>query len=182
MNMATKIWNKINRYLVPGALGIFMVYGVASTHMAPQSEGAEMESGMPGYEVLAASTELSPYSPELKDIFFNENSYRIREDAKEVLKENSEVLKTETDTYVVIEAYCNAGEQIPENLGVLRAESVKNYVVQQGIDPDRIITANKCNAYDMKLSNTEDSIGLDSRVHFVALDELAEDRNLALNK
>ena len=182
MNIATKIWNKVNRYLVPGVLGILMVYGVASTHMARQSDGAEIESGIPSYKILAGSSELNPYSPELKDIFFDANSYRIREDAKEVLKENSEVLNTETDTYLVIEAYCDTDEQVPENLGVMRAESVKNYLVQQGIDPDRIITANKCNAYDMKLSYSEDSIGLDSRVHFVALDELAEDRNFAVNK
>ena len=182
MNTASKIWNRVNKYLVPGILGIFMVYGIASTHMTPQSDGAETQSGISGYEILAGSAELNPYSPELKDIFFDENSYRIREDAKAVLRENSEVLKTETDTYVVIEAYCESGEQVPENLGVLRAESVKNYIVQQGVDPDRIMTANKCNALDMQLSDSENSIGLDSRVRFVALDELAEDRIFALNK
>lgn len=181
MNTATKIWSRVSKYLVPGALGILIAYGIASTHMAPYSDGAEMESGAPDCEIPAGSEFMYPYAPELKDIFFDENSYRLREDAKPVLDENVSVMKSEPEALVVIESYCDTNESLTTALGTKRSESVKEYVVGKGVDPQRIITVNKCNSYDMELIYGEDSMGMGGRVHFVAIDEPADDLIYASN-
>jgi hypothetical protein len=39
------------------------------------------------------------------------------------------------------------------------------------VDAGRVLVVNKCNAYDMELVNSRDTVRLDSRVHFVPLDE-----------
>jgi outer membrane protein OmpA-like peptidoglycan-associated protein len=176
------IWSKISKYAVPGALGVIMVYAAASTHMAEQSDGAEITGETPDYTELAWTETYDPYTPELKDIFFDRDSFTIREDAVPVLDENVRVLKSNPDTFVVIESYCDENEEMTTSLGAVRVDLVKAYIVGKGIEPDRIVTANKCNAYDMELQGNKVSIGLDSRVHFVSLDELDRDLALASNK
>lgn len=175
MNYISNIWSKISRYAVPGALGVIMVYAAASTHMAEQSDGAELAGETPDYTELAWTETYDPYTPELKDIFFDRDSFTIREDAEPVLDENVRVLKSNPDTFVVIESYCDENEEMTTSLGAVRADLVKAYIVSKGVEPDRIVTANKCNAYDMELQGNRVSVGLDSRVHFVSLDELDGD-------
>jgi len=182
MKHISNMWSKISKYAVPGALGVIMVYAAASTHMAEQSDGAELTGETPDYIELAWTETYDPYTPELKDIFFDRDSFTIREDAEPVLDENVRVLKSNPDTFVVIESYCDENEEMTTSLGAVRADLIKAYIVGKGVEPDRIVTANKCNAYDMELQSNRVSIGLDSRVHFVSLDELDRDLSLASNK
>ncbi len=182
MNYVNNLWSKISKYAVPGALGAMMIYAVASSHMAEKSEGYEFAGEMPDYAELAWTETNDPYTLELKDVFFEPDSFTIREDAKPVLDENVRVLKSEPDTFVVIESYCDENEEITTSLGAIRADLVRAYILGKGVDPDRIVTANKCNAYDMELSGIKVSVGLDSRVHFVSLDELDGDMAFASNK
>jgi hypothetical protein len=41
----------------------------------------------------------------------------------------------------------------------------------RGVDANRVLIVNKCNAYDMELVNSKDTVRLDTRVHFVPIDE-----------
>jgi OmpA family len=179
MSNKTMFWYKFVNYLIPGAVGMFMIYSAATSNSSAISGGAEPAGDTPDYSAISGSAIYNPYSPELKDIFFDQNSYTIREDAKPVLNENAEVLKNEPDTFVVIESYCDSREQSPSGLGAKRAYSVKEYLMDRGVDPDRVITANKCNIYDMQFVDSRDSVRLDSRVHFVALDTIANRDKLA---
>lgn len=182
VNTLEAIWNKITRYIVPGTLGVLMVYGAGTSVLSRQSSGSELKVEAPSYDALSGAAVSNPYSPELKDIFFDTNSHLIREDAKPVLDENAEVLKNEPGTFVVIEAFCDSREAPASSLGVKRAESVKDYMVDHGVGPERIITANKCNIYDMQLVRSVDTERLDSRVRFIALDQISGDESYALNK
>lgn len=182
VNTLEAIWNRITRYIIPGTLGVLMVYGVGSSVLSQQSVGSEPAGGEPSYDVLSGAAVSNPYTPELKDVFFDTNSHFIRDDAKPVLDENAEALKNEPGTFVVIEAYCDSRESSASSLGVMRTESVKDYMVDQGVGPERIITANKCNIYDMQLARSVDSESLDSRVSFIALDQLKGHESYAVNK
>ncbi|HML94806.1 MAG TPA: OmpA family protein [Thermodesulfobacteriota bacterium] len=182
VNTLEAIWNKITGYIVPGTLGVLMIYGVGTSVLSQQSIGSEPEGEAPSYDALSGAAASDPYTPELKDIFFDTNSHLIREDAKPVLDENAEALRSEPDTFVVIEALCDSRESSASSLGIKRAESVKDYMVNQGVGPERIITANKCNIYDMQLVRSVDTERLDSRVRFIALDQIKRNESYALNR
>ena len=95
----------------------------------------------------APEPEPAPPAPEpkpesrLADIFFDFDQYAIRPDAVPVLEENAGLLK---DTYknfsVLIEGHCDERGTVEYNLelGKRRAQSVKDYLVDLGIEESRI--------------------------------------------
>lgn len=121
-------------------------------------------------QVIRADTE------KLHDVFFDKGSADIRVDAEPVLLDNAEMLRQNPKTYVVIEGYCSEQESAIEGLSQLRADQVKEYMVSEGVNPERIITVGKCSQYLMGQSPEERSTHpeLDQRVHFSSLDEYAE--------
>ncbi|MFI5324517.1 MAG: OmpA family protein [Thermodesulfobacteriota bacterium] len=179
MSNKTNFWGGLSNYLVPGALGMCMIYSVVSSYSHAIPGGSESVGNKSDYSALSGSDIYNPYSPELKDIFFDWNNYEIRKDAKPVLNENAEILKNEPDAYVVIESYCDSREESAGSVGAKRADSVKEYLIERGVDRGRVITANKCHIYDMQFVNKKDTLGLDCRVHFVALDTIADREKFA---
>ena len=91
--------------------------------------------------------EPAPPAPEpkpesgLADVFFDFDQYAIRPDAVPVLEENAGLLK---DTYknfsVLIEGHCDDRGTVEYNLelGKRRAQAVKDYLVDLGIEESRI--------------------------------------------
>ena len=91
--------------------------------------------------------EPAPPAPEpkpesgLADVFFDFDQYAIRSDAVPVLEENAGLLK---DTYknfsVLIEGHCDDRGTVEYNLelGKRRAQAVKDYLVDLGIEESRI--------------------------------------------
>ncbi|MEZ4548213.1 MAG: hypothetical protein R3B51_11065 [Thermodesulfobacteriota bacterium] len=55
-----------------------MVYGVGTSVLSQQSSGSEPAGEPPAYETLSGAAVSNPYSPELKDIFFDTNSHLRR--------------------------------------------------------------------------------------------------------
>ena len=95
----------------------------------------------------APEPEPAPPAPEpkpesgLADVFFDFDQYAIRPDAVPVLEENAGLLK---DTYknfsVLIEGHCDDRGTVEYNLelGKRRAQAVKDYLVDLGIEESRI--------------------------------------------
>ena len=95
----------------------------------------------------APAPEPAPPAPEpkpesgLADVFFDFDQYAIRPDAVPVLEENAGFLK---DTYknfsVLIEGHCDERGTVEYNLelGKRRAQAVKDYLVDLGIEESRI--------------------------------------------
>jgi hypothetical protein len=102
----------------------------------------------------------------MKDVFFDFNSFNIKESAKAVLKENAEVLKNNPDVVVFIQGYCDSREHSDENLGFKRANAVSNYIVKQGVDPQRVNSVDKCDESYVGLTADESPWRLDRFVHF----------------
>ncbi len=103
----------------------------------------------------------------MKDVFFDFNSSNIKESAKAVLQENAEVLKSNPDVIVIVQGYCDSRENTDENLGFKRAYAVSNYIVKQGVDPQRVNSVDKCDESYVGLTADGSAWRLDRFVHFI---------------
>ena len=77
----------------------------------------------------------------LSDVFFDYDQYAIRSDAVPILEKDAELLKsTYKDSGVLIEGHCDERGTVEYNLelGKRRAQAVKDYLVDLGIDESRI--------------------------------------------
>ena len=75
------------------------------------------------------------------DVFFDYDEYGIRPDAVPVLEKNAELFKsTYKDSGVLIEGHCDERGTVEYNLelGKRRAQAVKDYLVDLGIEESRI--------------------------------------------
>ena len=180
MSKISKFWNRFCEYLIPCTLVASMVWMISYAYVYTDSRGQELGSEAAGEVFMSDPSLPNPYSPELKDIFFDRNSYEIRADAIPVLAENAQALKNAPQTYVVIESYCDARENSASSLGIKRGDSVKEYILGMGVDSEQILTVNKCTPYDMEHVDSLETARLDSRVHFVALDQPTDRDSLAL--
>ncbi len=106
----------------------------------------------------------------LRDIFFNDGDFSLREDAKPVLRENAEFLIMNPEINVVVVGYCNSDEDnLSFNLGQKRAEATKTFLISQGLESQRISLSTECDS-DHSGGNIdpellEVKLRLDSRVH-----------------
>lgn len=82
----------------------------------------------------------------LKKVYFDFDSYALREDAKEAIKENFNIIKPILDenpeAALLIEGHCDERGTNEYNLelGWKRANAVKRYLIMLGIPEDRIQT------------------------------------------
>lgn len=79
---------------------------------------------------------------ELREVHFAFDKSELTPKAQEILIEAVQLLKKYPNAYVTIEGHtCSIGtEQYNMGLGQRRADSVKNFLVSQGIAPERLTT------------------------------------------
>lgn len=80
--------------------------------------------------------------PELDTVYFDYDKYNLRPDAVATLKENLRWLRRNPDKAILIEGHCDerGSEEYNISLGEKRAQSVLSFLVQSGIDKERIFT------------------------------------------
>jgi OOP family OmpA-OmpF porin len=78
----------------------------------------------------------------LEDVHFEHNKAALTPLAKEILRKNVQLLKENPGTVVTIEGHTSAIGSAKYNmkLSVKRANSVKDFLVKEGISPDRLST------------------------------------------
>ncbi len=105
----------------------------------------------------------------LKDIFFDFDRSNIRPDAEPVLQENAEVLNNNAGMTIVIEGYADIRGSDAYNLGLAqrRADSAKAYLVNLGVDPNRIQTVTEGETSKFAAGSSEDAYQLNRRAQFV---------------
>ena len=77
----------------------------------------------------------------LEDVFFDYDKYSIRPDVVPVLEKDAGLLKsTYKDSSVLIEGHCDERGTVEYNLelGKRRAQAVKDYLIDLGIEESRI--------------------------------------------
>jgi len=75
-------------------------------------------------------------------VYFDFDKYNIRSDARNALEHNARVLRDNLNVRVKIEGHCDERGTVEYNLalGERRAKSVKDYLINLGIDASRIET------------------------------------------
>ncbi|MSP82811.1 MAG: peptidoglycan-associated lipoprotein Pal [Alphaproteobacteria bacterium] len=75
-------------------------------------------------------------------VFFDFDMYDVRADAQDTLTRQAEWMQKFPDVNVTIEGHCDERGTREYNLalGDRRANSVKNFLVALGVDPNRIVT------------------------------------------
>lgn len=91
---------------------------------------------------LSISDEMVEKGPLSKMVHFDYDSYELRNDAKETLKEIANYLNEYKSIVLLIEGHCDERGTREYNLalGLRRAESVKKYLSDLGINEERLKT------------------------------------------
>jgi len=103
-----------------------------------------------------------------EDVHFDFDDASIRPDAKEVLKDKIDYLKANPGTAVTIEGHCDERGTEAYNLalGERRAQSIKKYLVNAGIDKTRLATVSYGEEKPLDPGHTEAAWTKNRRGHF----------------
>ena len=104
-----------------------------------------------------------------KDIFFEFDKATLTTDAMEILKNNSQWLRTNTDIAITIEGHCDERGTNEYNLalGERRAESVKTFLVDSGIDQSRLTIISYGEERPFVQGHGQSSWARNRRAHFL---------------
>lgn len=108
----------------------------------------------------------------IKDIYFDFDSYDIRDDARPVLREVASMLAKNKDIKVIIEGHTDERGTNEYNLGLgdKRANAAKEYLLSLGITSGRINTLSYGEEKPLCTEQTEDCWSKNRRAHFVLIE------------
>jgi peptidoglycan-associated lipoprotein len=109
---------------------------------------------------------------EAEDIHFDFDKYNIRPDAAEILRRKTEWLKAHPNVRVLIETYCDerGTEGYNRALGERRANSVKQFLLNAGIDVTCMSTISYGEERPIDPGHNEEAWAKNRRAHFVITD------------
>ncbi|MBZ5590449.1 MAG: OmpA family protein [Acidobacteriia bacterium] len=107
------------------------------------------------------------------DVFFDFDKWAIRHDQTATLAGNIDLLKKNPDVQILIEGHCDerAGETYNFGLGDRRAAAVRNYLVDKGINPDRLAVVSYGKQKPFEAGHDEQAWSKNRRAHFVVIKE-----------
>jgi len=106
----------------------------------------------------------------LGDVFFDYDKSAIRQDGVEQLKNNAAWLRENSQRGVVIEGHCDERGTSEYNLalGERRANSTREYLVNLGIQANRLKTVSYGEERPFAVDHNEEAWAQNRRSHFVA--------------
>jgi len=106
--------------------------------------------------------------PALRTVYFEFDSARLTEEAKEILRRNAEWLRAHPNVEVQVQGHCDERGTVEYNfnLGQRRADAVKNFLVRLGVPPDRIHTISYGEERPAVPGHNESAWRLNRRVEF----------------
>jgi len=140
-----------------------------------EEEVVTKEEGL-SEEGLSEEERLAVYgrsTPPLKAIFFDFDSYEIRDDMKPRLQENARYILDHPEIMVELQGNCDERGSSEYNLalGEKRALMVKQYFVNLGIDPARLTTVSFGEEKPLAQGHDEEAWALNRRVDLVIVAE-----------
>lgn len=104
------------------------------------SSSAEIETPAPPQPQSLSELSVKSPLPECQFIYFEFDKWNLRTEEITKLKDILEALLRDEDLTLVLEGWCDryGSDEVCELISRLRAESVKNWFVDNGISPDRI--------------------------------------------
>jgi len=105
----------------------------------------------------------------LRDVNFDFDRYDVRPDMREILKGHATWLKANPQVKVEVEGHCDERGTNEYNLalGAKRAESVKRYLIDLGVSPDRLSTISYGEELPICKEQNEACWAKNRRAHFV---------------
>lgn len=117
---------------------------------------------------------VTPPGAALKDVYYEFDSTALTAAAEDTLKQNAEWLKTHPSLRVEVEGHCDDLGTAEYNLalGAKRAEAAKDFLVNQGVDADRLVTISYGKEAPACFEQTEECRVKNRRARFVIFTEL----------
>jgi peptidoglycan-associated lipoprotein len=136
---------------------------------APVSPQEEMKPEAPSIPGLA--DEIKAF--EDKDIHFDFDKYDLTPEDIEILNSKASFLKAHPDLKIQIEGNCDERGTIEYNiaLGDRRAKAAQNFLVEVGIDKERISTISYGKEKPLDPGNNEEAWAKNRRDHFVIMNK-----------
>ncbi|RMH35828.1 MAG: peptidoglycan-associated lipoprotein Pal [Nitrospirae bacterium] len=154
-----------------------MIAKVSPTYPSNLPENYEQEgSGTHGFPQPSVQSHNLGFAPAtsmqtsaIEDIYFDFDSWQITERGKHALEADAHWLKVNSDVTVTIEGHCDARGTQDYNLvlGKKRAEAVKAYLVDLGVEPNRISVVSYGEERPFCTAPTETCYQQNRRGHFV---------------
>jgi peptidoglycan-associated lipoprotein len=125
--------------LILAALSLMTAFG-CSSHKPKEDESTS--SAVTENADQASGDSDSGHAMGLQTVHFPYDSSNLDSEAKGVLKSNASILKSNSNLKIQIEGHCDARGGIQYNLalGERRAKSVKDYLVDAGVNANRLST------------------------------------------
>lgn len=117
------------------------------------------------------ATEGAQASDMLKNVYFDFDRYNIKLEARKVLKEDYEILKTMPGAEILVEGHCDNRGTVEYNLalGQKRAEAVRDYLISLGMPSSEISTISYGEEMPADPRNNEKAWTKNRRAHIVIL-------------
>ena len=133
----------------------------------PGGESAMTQEAMAREKLEAPSMEVA----DLQDVNFDFDKSDIRADARDVLAKNADWIKAHAEYSVQIEGHCDERGTAEYNLalGERRANSVKNYLAQLGVEASRLVTISYGEELPLDPGHDEAAWGKNRRAHFLVV-------------
>ncbi len=118
---------------------------------------------------LPALSDAEFFSTNIKDAFFDLDSYIIRSDAQDALRESSRALRERSGIRITVEGHCDerGSEKYNLALGDMRANAAREFLVGQGVNSSRVDTISYGKERPFCEEHNEDCWQLNRRAHLV---------------
>jgi peptidoglycan-associated lipoprotein len=109
------------------------------------------------------------FASELQMVHFEYDSAEIAESWKTTLNEHAAWINKNTDMMIQIEGHCDerGTEEYNVSLGQRRADTVRTYLVEQGVDANRMSTISYGKMRPLSFDTTTEAHGLNRRAMFL---------------
>ncbi len=123
------------------ALSLTMMWGCSEEEKPAEEVVQPVETEEPATPPEDTSMMIS-VDEATQTVYFAFDDYTLNADAQDKLSKTAEYLRNNAAAVMQIEGHCDERGSIEYNLalGQRRAQSVKNYLVELGIDPSRLPT------------------------------------------
>lgn len=117
---------------------------------------------------------VTPPGAALQDVYYQFDSVNLELEAQEILTKNAAWLRANPKARVEIEGHCDDIGSAEYNLalGAKRAQAARDFLLTQGIDPDRLVTISYGKEAPACFEQTEECRVKNRRARFVMFTEL----------
>lgn len=157
------------------SLGLVLVTTVACSKKVKEDDAAGAGAAGDGAAISSEAMNFNAAGSDsgtiagLRTVNFAYDSAVLDATARDVLKDNSDWMKTNTKTSIQIEGHCDSRGSVEYNLalGERRAKSVKSYLVGLGVDSKRLSVISYGKEKLLEIGDTEAVHARNRRANFV---------------